>query len=74
MRPVKTKPRFRCEYCRFTATEPTVVKHEKICWRNPNRYCESCKNKGYYYEEYDEGLGENIPCYYCSQYKPLDVA
>lgn len=77
MKPIKTKPRFCCDFYSFSATEPTVAKHEKICWRNPNRFCETCKNRGYYtevhgdlVEEGDGGLSEDIPCPYCSQFKP----
>ena len=67
MRLVKTRPRFKCDFCNFKATEPTVEKHERICWKNPDRYCNFCKNTGYT----DEGDGvwqELVPCYYCSQY------
>lgn len=68
MRPIKTKPRFRCGFCRFTATAPTVEKHEKICWLNPNRLCPLCQNKGYTIDVIDEGLTHKEPCYYCSKF------
>lgn len=76
MRPVKTKPRFKCDFCRFTATEPTVKKHEPRCWGNPDRYCDYCNNKGHItvvhgdlVEEGDCGLSQDIPCPYCSQFR-----
>jgi hypothetical protein len=74
VRPVKTKPGFRCDFCHFVATELTVKKHEPRCWNNPNRHCEYCNDKGYdvvvhgdLIEEGDCGLSENVPCPYCSQ-------
>lgn len=51
-----------------------MIKHEKYCYRNPNRFCEYCKNKGFT-EEWLAGDGVNepayfsdpIPCPYCSK-------
>ncbi len=47
--------------------------HEKICFRNPNRFCDLCKNTGKtiidapidgtYYE----------PCFYCSKFNPKQL-
>lgn len=49
--------------------------HEKVCFRNPNRFCELCKNKGSYRECYgdyiyegDCGLGQDVDCPYCSKF------
>ena len=78
MRLVKTRPKYRCGFCRFTATEKTVVKHEGFCFRNPNRFCDWCKNKGFtvechgdLVEDGDCGLSEEYPCPFCSKFKPL---
>ena len=46
MRPVKTKPRFMCDFCKHTATMATMVKHERRCYRNPNRECDACDGDG----------------------------
>lgn len=76
MIPIKTKPRFRCDFCRFRATRHTVEIHEGRCYKNPNRFCDYCNNKGYtvechgdLIEEGDCGLSENIVCPYCEKFK-----
>lgn len=69
MKPVKTKPRFKCDFCRRVSTKGAMETHEKICWKNPNRYCELCDNRGYVRECYDEGICSDEPCIYCSQFK-----
>lgn len=74
MRPVKTRPRFRCDFCWFTATEPTVAKHERICWRNPGRYCDTCNNTGEITTDHGPGLIEREPCYYCREFDPIIAA
>jgi hypothetical protein len=68
MKLVKSPPRFRCDFCKRIATKPFMERHERICWANPNRYCELCDNKGEYTEFEGEGLSRTIPCYYCSQF------
>jgi hypothetical protein len=73
MKPVKTKPRFKCDFCNFKATEPTVEKHEVICWKNPNRYCKACGNTGIIKQIIDVGLVDRIDCYYCSQKHKDDI-
>ena len=69
MRLIKTRPRFHCDFCSHTATEEAMRRHEPICWKNPNRHCPSCDDKGVYPgEDLGDGLylpGE--PCYYCRQ-------
>lgn len=71
MKPIRTRPKFRCDFCRYSATAPAVEKHEKICWLNPNRYCQMCQNRGYYFDVYDTVDGATapkIPCPYCSKF------
>jgi len=48
-----------------------MLAHEKICWKNPDRYCESCKNTGFYEVDTGAGYGRNPveECYYCKQYE-----
>lgn len=75
MKPVKTLPKFKCDFCKRRSTKASMEKHEKICFRNPNRFCEYCQNKGYTVEIYgdlvedgDGGLrDENAPCPLCSR-------
>lgn len=67
MKLIKTKPRYKCDFCRHTAGLVGMTTHEKICWKNPNRYCDYCKNKGRTYESYGEGLGQYIDCPFCSK-------
>lgn len=64
MKPIRTRPKFRCDFCRYTATAPSVENHEKICWLNPNRFCPLCKNTGQTIVV--DHLTE--PCYYCSKF------
>lgn len=46
-----------------------MQKHEGICWRNPNRHCPECNDKGYYYEtDAATGLSYKEWCQYCKQY------
>lgn len=59
---IKTRPRYRCEFCRHIATTPAIERHERICWKNPNRYCDLCENTGNIHEE-----GHTFPCPYCGQ-------
>ncbi len=42
---VKTKQRYKCDFCSRRSTKKTMETHEKICWNNPNRHCELCKDK-----------------------------
>ena len=65
MKLVKSKPRFKCDFCRRVSGKVAMENHEKICYKNPNRFCENCKNKGETYEYYDEGLYQTSPCPYC---------
>jgi len=63
--PVKTKPRFRCRFClSFTATLPTVERHEGFCYYNPDRVCNACQNTGTIVHEYDQS---EFPCHYCAK-------
>lgn len=66
MKLIKSKPRYKCDYCNYSAGMLAVTNHEGICWKNPNRYCDYCKNEGKTYAGYGLGLGEYLPCPYCS--------
>lgn len=78
MKLVKSLPKYKCDYCRKTLTKKAMELHEKRCFRNPDRYCDYCDNKGYTIEchgdllvDGDCGLSEEVPCPYCSQLNQL---
>ena len=74
MKLIKTRPQYRCDFCRYRAGLVGMTNHEKICWRNPDRFCEYCGNKGYYLEDHGDIEGsvtEKILCPYCSKFKPI---
>ena len=70
MREVKQRPRFHCDFCSRVSTRDAMERHERICWKNPNRHCDICNGEGRYYEDYGEGLGQWLDCYFCAQYDP----
>ena len=66
--------KYKCDFCKRRSTKSAMERHEKICFRNPNRYCDYCKNKGEYTECYgdvlydgDCGIYQTFPCPYCSK-------
>ena len=68
MKTIRTLPRFRCDFCKKTGTKHYMAIHEKRCYRNPNRYCDYCDNKGYI-EEVEDDIGSyKIDCPYCSRF------
>lgn len=68
MTPVKTLPRFKCDYCKKRSTKHVIAVHEKRCFRNPNRYCGECENLGYVLVQIDEMGSARQPCPYCSKF------
>ena len=48
----------------------TIERHEKICYRNPNRFCELCENTGKVSNYIDEHIIQEIPCPFCSNFDP----
>lgn len=69
MKEVKVMPRFKCDFCKHRSTKASMLKHEGRCFRNPNRYCDYCQNKG----ETEEGVEHytyKVPCPYCSKRDP----
>ena len=67
--PIKMQPRYGCSFCRKIATKPTIERHEKICYKNPDRFCPTCQNTGLLPQEYEPGIGwyPQYPCPYCSK-------
>jgi hypothetical protein len=66
MRPVKVRPRWRCDFCtRTSSSVKAMAEHEQRCWRNPNRRCQLCEGKGFWWHE-----SYKVTCHYCEQYDP----
>lgn len=73
MKLVKSKPKYKCDFCRRQSTKNAMEKHEKRCYLNPNRFCDACENTGiatverayppYYGVEYEE-----VECTFCKKY------
>lgn len=69
MQAVRTQQKYKCDFCKRRSTKAVMTKHERRCFRNPNRYCDHCENKGYTDEK--EGIYTyKAPCQYCSQRDP----
>lgn len=74
MKPVKTLPRFKCDFCQRRSTKKVMELHEKRCFRNPNRFCDYCKNKGFIMEDIAEGFPlQKFDCIYCSKFDPKQL-
>lgn len=68
MIPVKTLPRFKCGFCKKRGVGYAIERHERRCFRNPNRFCDFCENKGYVTEyEPENGSTADWPCQFCEK-------
>jgi len=68
MKAVKTLQKYKCDFCKRRAIKCAMERHEKICFRNPNRFCDVCLNTGKVESEYIEGIGSHIiDCHFCSR-------
>ena len=70
MRLVKQKPKYKCDFCKKIAGIKAITRHERVCYKNPNRECDMCYGEGRMERGY---LGENLGyvsdddvCYACS--------
>ena len=74
MKPVRVMPKFKCDFCQKRSTRAVMELHEKRCFRNPNRFCDNCENRGYNDEnrggEEELSMWEQVPCEYCSKFDP----
>lgn len=69
MKPVKTLQKYKCDFCKKRSVKSAMEKHEKRCFRNPNRYCDYCDNQGYTLETVlDEYPPAKQDCPYCSTF------
>lgn len=46
MKPVKTQPKYKCDFCKKRGIKRVMNFHEPMCYRNPNRVCSFCQNTG----------------------------
>jgi hypothetical protein len=70
MKEVKSQKRYKCDFCKRRSTKSAMELHEKRCFRNPNRFCELCQNKGYIEDDIngDGSLVDKRDCPYCSTF------
>lgn len=67
MKAVKTLQRYQCDFCKKRSVKHIMALHEKRCYRNPNRFCDYCKNTGKV--EVDCNGGSYMAdCRYCSRF------
>ncbi len=79
MQPVKTQPKFKCDFCKKRSVKSVIAKHEIRCFRNPHRFCDHCDNTGevtIFADDICEGIGGSFqqPCQYCSKFNPDTLA
>lgn len=68
MKAVKTLQRYQCDFCKKRSVKHVIALHEKRCFRNPKRFCDSCGNTGEV-EFHVDGIGmAKAPCEYCAKF------
>ena len=77
MIPVKTYPKFKCEFCKKKAVEHAMKRHEKICYYNPNRVCDRCDGEGNqdFWNGNPDGSGvflDSRPCEACKLFNEIN--
>lgn len=68
---VKTQKRFKCDFCKKRSVKHIIALHEKRCFRNPDRFCDYCKNTGKSMEDMEHGdytVLVEVNCPYCSRF------
>jgi len=69
MKEVRTQQKYKCDYCKKRGVKHYMISHEKMCFRNPNRFCDYCNNEGFTMETILEGYGDTkVDCPYCSSF------
>lgn len=70
----RTIQEYKCDFCyKNTRRKQTMVRHERICFKNPNRECETCQNSGFieiFDSYYGHGMGEKS-CASCEEAKEV---
>ena len=77
MKEIWQKPRagrfiYGCDFCKKTAVKKeTMIKHESICYWNPNRSdCPVCDGQGNL-DEWIDGVPLRQPCPACEEWKRI---
>lgn len=70
MKIVKTLQKYKCDFCKKRSIKSAMERHEKVCFRNPNRFCPECKNTGEVEVVLVEHYTSVEPCRFCSQFNP----
>lgn len=72
MKAVKTMQKYKCDFCKKRGIKSAMERHEVICFRNPDRFCTTCKNTGKEEVTIDGPYGDLVlieqPCTYCSKF------
>lgn len=68
MKAVKTIQKYKCDFCKRRSIKAAMERHEKVCYRNPNRFCDYCENKGYTMEDLGIGSPVKQDCPFCSRF------
>lgn len=66
MTPVKSLQRYKCDYCKHRGIKRRMEWHEKVCYYNLNRECDTCAGTGQQWVDGDEDWeGYYIDCKPC---------
>lgn len=57
MKLVNSKPKYKCDFCKAKKIERAMIRHERICYFNPSRVCETCDGEGV---EFIHALGPDL--------------
>lgn len=69
MKAVKTQQKYQCDFCKRRSVKHVIALHEKRCYRNPDRFCDACKNTGKVEGDVVDGIGVVMgDCPYCSAF------
>ena len=68
MEKVRTMQKYKCDYCQKRSVKHVIEKHEKRCYRNPNRFCDYCDNKGYTMVDVADYHTIKVDCPYCKKF------
>jgi len=67
MKAVKTIQKYKCDFCKKRGIKSSIERHEKICFRNTDRFCTLCQNTGEVSVVENE-IGYYEPCFYCAKF------
>lgn len=68
MKAVTTMQKYKCDFCKKRGIKSSMERHEKICFRNPDRFCTLCKNTGTVHVFVDYNMGYDEPCIFCAKF------